>query len=198
MHRYLTALVLLIAFAVPSLSGAQTPAEAVPASVSSPKAQCEAGLVEKYGQEDLTRIQPGFRFTLFERTYPIALGEMPGDVCARAIADQALLASKDALVLEAQAKAATAEGQARELKEALDRELRPNAFKENYEFYVVGFFTLLIIVLIKPICSFLFFLWRVFSIIVLGWRWQKSGKKWSRQKGGTLSKRNRARGASFF
>jgi hypothetical protein len=198
MRSHLSIVLLLLAIGVASHAGAQTPPEVVPGSSPSPTATCEAGLVEKYGQEYLTRVHPGFRFTLFDRTYPIADGETPGDVCARAVADQELLASKDARVREAEAKVVKAEIRASNLKSALDRELRPNVFKENYVFYVVGFFVLLVAILIKPIYSFLFFLWRVLSSISLGWKWQKSGGKWSRRVGGTLSSRSRTRSLTSF
>lgn len=196
--KHLYFYVVLLILSAPSLAQAQAPTPAPAVSAPSPIAVCELGLVQEYGQEYLTRVQPGFAFKLFGRVYPIASNEMPGEVCARAVADQELLARKDndvRLALEATAKA---EKKAGELQTALDRELRPNTFKENYAFYALGFFVLLGIMLLKPLCSLLFLFWRVLTILTLGWRWQKSGGKWSRRTGGTLSSRTRSNNASFF
>ena len=177
MMKHLYVSMVLLILGAPSLAGAEVPEEAPRVSVASPVALCEAGLIEEHGQEYLTRIQPGFAFTLHGRTYPIALGEMPGDVCARAIADQELLNAKDAEVSRANAKATKAETKAGELQTALDLERRPNYFKENYAFFALGFFVLLAIMLLKPLCFLLFLFWRLFTTLTLGWKWQRSGGK---------------------
>lgn len=155
-------------------------------------------LLELQGQyDDASRVMPGTSFRLFGKIYPIALSEVPGDVCARAVAFERILEAKNAEVDEATRQRVQAEGRAKRLQKALDLERKPNYFKENYQFFSLGFFIFLVLLLIKPLRFFLFHTWRFFTMIFLGWTWEKYAGSWRKRAGGKQARFAKKGGGSL-
>lgn len=157
-----------------------------------------ACLLELQGQyDDATRVMPGTTFRLFGKIYPIALNEVPGDVCTRAVAFERILEAKNVEVQEAARLRTDAEGRATRLQKALDLERKPNYFKENYQFFSLGFFVFLALLLIKPFRFFLFHSWRFFTMIFLGWTWEKYARTWRKRAGGKQARFAKKGGDTF-